>query len=58
METKDTKIVCNNEKVLVKNILKDRNVIHNLMGFDMHKIYDVSIEMNKKKTRMKKHPNS
>ena len=48
-ETKHTKLGHNNEKLLVKNLLKDRHFIHNFLGFDLYEIYDVGIAMNKKK---------
>ena len=43
----------NNEKALVKNLLKDKNLIHNFLVFDLHEIYEVGIIINKKKTCMK-----
>ena len=43
----------NNEKALVNNLLKDKHLIHNLLGFDLYEIYDIGIVMNKKKTCMK-----
>ena len=52
-ESKHTKLGHNNEKALVKKLLKDRNLILNLLGFYLHGIYEVHIVMNKKKNCMK-----
>ena len=52
-ETNHTKLWHINEKVLLKNQLKDRNMIHNLLDFNLHEIYDVGIVMNEKKTCIK-----
>ena len=43
----------NNEKALVNNLLKDKHLIHNLLGFDLYEICDIGIVMNKKKTYTK-----
>ena len=52
-ESKYMKLGHNNEKVLINNLLKDRDLIHALLGFDLHEIYEVGIVMNKKKIHMK-----
>ena len=52
-ESKYMKLDHNNEKVLINNLLKDRDLIHALLGFDLHEIYEVGIVMNKNKIHMK-----
>ena len=43
----------NNEKALVKNVLKHKNLIHNFLGFDLYEICDIGVVINEKKTHMK-----
>ena len=47
------KIGHNNEKVLINNLLKDRDLIHALLGFNLHEIYEMGIIMSKNKSYMK-----